>query len=472
MAGGPIGPYTYKQLRLKANLEDLLDELAIKLKWSVKGHAGIKPCFLCKNVLMKGHADVSKHPSFRDLSDLDPADFLPISDRELWDAQDYLVAQKPVLKKGELEKLEKACGQVCEPLGLMACQELRQYVQPTKTGYDSWHCYFVNGIAAVEVDLLTKALFKIGFSPRHMAGFCNDGWRPSQKLVFTDHGLKGMGSDVLRSIWPLWHMCLTVLQPRNLLLAECESFCALAESVQCLQDIKLLETVPQSLWDRLSKLQKLHADAHKAAYGTEHVKPKHHYTMHVPRQGQGMLVDTAPCERKERLIKAHIERMPRCDASQNCNIHITVSVNLYQLDEMKHAPTPGSLKGNADLFVDGKSARACVTSLGLTLTAGDVLLVDGAALLFRAGLELHDGSLNFLVQRCRFIRQQGAGKLWSLRDEYVILREPRVSQFCLVAVSSYSSVKPLWRLVDGWLVEGWLVVLLVLSPFSAPCEQT
>ena len=142
-----------------------------------------------------------------------------------------------------------------------------------------------------------------------------------------------------------------------------------------------------------------------------------------------------------------------------------MSVNLYQLDEMKHAPTPGSLKGNADLFVDGKSARACVTSLGLTLTAGDVLLVDGAALLFRAGLELHDGSLNFLVQRCRFIRQQGAGKLWSLRDEYVILREPRVSQFCLVAVSSYSSVKPLWRLVDGWLVEGWLVVLLVLSPF-------
>lgn len=384
---------------------------------------------------MKGHAAAAKHPCFRDLSDLDPSGFIPTTDRDLWDVQDDLLAKKPFLKKAHLEKLETACGQLCEPLGLMACKELREHVLPTRTGFDSWHCYFVNGIAEVEVDLLTKALFKIGFSPKRIQDFCNDGWRPSQKLVFTIHGLKGMACDVLRSIWPLWHMCLTVLQPRNLLPEECNSFCALAASVQCLQEIKLLETVPQSLCDHLRTLQKEHADAHKAAWGTTHVKPKHHYCMHIPGQlaAQGMLIDTAPCERKERLIKAHIERMPRCHAAQNCNIHITVAVNLYQLDEMQHAPKPGSLLGRTDLFVHGndrgRAARSCKTSLNVTLTCGDVLQVQGAALLFRAGLELADGSLNFLVQQCKLLGPHGAGTLWSLVDEYVILREPRVSQF-------------------------------------------
>lgn len=390
---------------------------------------------------MKSHDSISSHPSFRDICDLDASAFLAATDIELWNTQDDLIAQAPSLTRAKLASLETSSGQNCEPLGLMACKELRPYVQPTKTSFDSWHSYFVGGIAEVECDLMFTALVKAGITVKKISDFANERWRPNQSLKFTAHGVKGMASEVLRTVFIFWHLCRTVLQPRNLLLQESESFCALAESVHCLQNIKLLEQVPQSLCDRLAELQKKHADAHKSAYGTAYIRPKHHYVMHIPAhvKAHGMLIDTAPCERKQRLIKAHIQRMPNCDASKNCNIHITVAVNLYQLDEMQSSPPPGSLLGKTDLFLDanmqGRSARACVTALGLTLTAGDVLLVDGAALLFQAGLELSDGSLNFMVQRCRFNRQKGAGTLWDLLDEYVVLQEPDVSQRCLVRFS-------------------------------------
>jgi len=130
---------------------------------------------------------------------------------------------------------------------------------------------------------------------------------------------------------------------------EVKSFLALFDVTQTLQEMKLLEPVPQQLRDRLAIEQRLHSDAHKEAYGTQHVKPKHHYSQHIPKDINHMLIDTAPCERKERLVKDQIQRIARCDAARNVNIHLTVGVNLVQLDEMEHAPKFSSLEGRLGL---------------------------------------------------------------------------------------------------------------------------
>lgn len=330
----------------------------MKLKWSVKGHSGLKPCFCCVNVIMKGHSAVSAHPSFVCLSDLDSSKFIAVSDEELWQTQDHLIAQQPLIKKGQLKELETASGQVCEPLGLMACQELRPFVKPSKTIYDSWHCYFVGGVAEIELDLLTQQLYNLGYTPAELENFCNDAWIPKQKLKFTDRGLKGMGSDVMRAVFLMHHMCVTVLMPAGVLPLECRSFCCLAKVVQCLQDMKLFEDIPAQLIDDLEKLQSRHGVLFKLAYGTGPVVPKHHYRMHVPGQTRKkkMQVDTAVVERKERLMKSEIQRLPRCDASQNINIHITVSVNLAQIDEMEHSPAFGALVGRT-VMTENNAAR-------------------------------------------------------------------------------------------------------------------
>ena len=184
-----------------------------------------------------------------------------------------------------------------------------------------------------------------------------------------------------------------------------------------------------------------------------------------------MLVDTAPVERKERLIKSAITDLPKCDASKNINIHITTAVNLTQLDEMEFGQSLGSLVGRTtrvDLSNDGfqgNCARSCKTSLGLTLTAGDVLLVDAVPHLLRACLKLDDGRLNFLVQPCRLLRTQGAGKLWSLLAEHVLVQEPDDSQYCCVC---YFYLGILW-LLQGCLVER-LHNPFLLSIFHQPKE--
>ena len=426
-------------VRLNAVLEDLHDELAIKLKWSIMGHAGLKPCLLCANVLMKGHSAVSSHPDLRDLAELDPSGFILCSNEELWNEQDKLVEQYRHLKNAELQTLETACGQRCEPLGLMACKELRPFVKPCSTGYDSWHCYFVSGAAENELDMFVTLLLKSGFTTEDLENFTNE-WLPTQKLRFTDTGLKGMASDVLRAVFLIWHFCLAVLLPRGLLLAEVASFCALAEVCKCLQDIKLYERVPQWLLDRLGELQKTHSDLFKQAYGTQHVKPKHHYALHLIWQilQKGMLIDTATSERKERLLKAELEKLPRCDATKNIDIHITVGINLSQIDEMEHGPSLGSLVGptSATVLAGGMTSfgRTALTRLGTTVKAGDPLVLSAKHLVLVIACMRDDAGLAFLVRLCTLQGKRGAANVWHVGAEHLHLREPEDSHIHLVSI--------------------------------------
>ena len=420
-------------------LDDLLDELAIKLKLSVKGHAGLKPCFRCANVIMKDHPHVTSHASFRCLSDLDPSSFIPAKDEELWAAQDNLIHMQPILlaanAKGRFERLEMCSGQVCEPLGLMAEKSLRPYVPPTKTRFDPFHCYMVNGAAAVEVDLLVDGLYKKGFKPDAIEAYVNDRFRPTQSLRFTTNGLKGMGSDVHRAVFVLAHLCCEILQPRNLLEKEVISFLALFEVVKTMQEMKLMDPVSQELKDRLALQQRLHVDKHKEAYGTKHIKPKHHYGLHIPEDINHVLIDTAPCERKERLIKDQIQRMPKCRGADNINIHLTIGVNLVQLDEMEHAPKFGSLEGAISSFqngdLQGSCARRCVTTFGVALVAGDVLVFEAVPHVLLACVVLNE-CLNFLVQPCSRVRAHGAGSIWMPLDARMLLQESDVPHVAYV----------------------------------------
>lgn len=417
---------------------------------------------------MKNHSLLSSHEGFRCLSDLDPSAFVCVTDQELWDAQDNLIHVQAV-EPGKLAKLETACGQVCEPLGLMADKSLRPYVSPTKTRYDPYHCYFVSGVAAVEVDLLVHGLYSHRFRPADIESYVNDRFLPTQSLRFTQIGLKGMGSDVLRAVYVLSHLCCEILQPRKLLEPEVKSFLALFDVVQTLQEMKLLEPVPKQLRDRLAMQQRLHSDAHKEAYGTQHVKPKHHYSQHIPGDIQHILIDTAPCERKERLIKDQINRIPSCKAASNVNIHLTVGVNLVQLDEMEQAPKFSSLQGAVSSFqcgdLQGSCARRCVTKLGAALVAGDVLVFEEVPHLLLACVVV-DECLNLLVQPFAKVRTHGAGSIWMPLDARMLLQEPIVSRLAYVrflgeALLFLFTLFPLpFKQPSGWLHQDACFVAL------------
>lgn len=63
--------------------------------------------------------------------------------------------------------------------------------------------------------------------------------------------------------------------------------------------------VSRDLCLELARLQELHSVAHKLAYGSSHIKPKHHFSKHLPSQyfRDKFVLDTFVVERKHRSFK-------------------------------------------------------------------------------------------------------------------------------------------------------------------------
>ena len=335
---------------LRIQLYDLQDESALKYKWAIKGHGGLKPCMHCTNVIMKNHASRSLHEAFVDIADLRWEACHLATDEELWAAQDEMVALKEVRgKAAKLKLMEKASGQNCVPLGLLACKQLRPYVKPRRSSYDVQHCYYSGGIAEVEISLLVPRLLETGFKLEQISAFVNpaDGWMPSAPVQLSADGVKGLATDVLRATVLLRHFLVKVVKPFGLLRKEIASFEALADVVQKLQELKLWCDITACQAAELRRLQALHFSAFKECYGNDSVRPKHHYSMHIPQQLEevGLLLDAFPAERKHQLIIEIAEFYNKAKVTKLVELLVALRVNLVQLDEMQRSARRGELCG-------------------------------------------------------------------------------------------------------------------------------
>ena len=68
----------------------LADEAALKSTWSSKGAAGIRPCFICKNIVCKSMLQDSRSEYLRDISEADDNVFDLYSTEEIWNLFDLL----------------------------------------------------------------------------------------------------------------------------------------------------------------------------------------------------------------------------------------------------------------------------------------------------------------------------------------------------------------------------------------------
>ena len=133
----------------------LADEDANRASWACKGASGVRPCFACKNVVLKGYA--KHHQVLVDLDEDDASKFALMSDQEWFEVADHLTRQSAVLKKSALEALEKSVGLNFVPAGLMFDAEIREVVRPTSTTFDAMHVWFSNGICNTELQIFLDA---------------------------------------------------------------------------------------------------------------------------------------------------------------------------------------------------------------------------------------------------------------------------------------------------------------------------
>lgn len=411
---------------IKVDLQDLQDADALKYKWDIKGHGGLKPCALkCSNVFMKNHCAQDKHPDFVDICDLNwnRVKHFQATDLELWSAQDELVGLLDVRDSSTTrKKLEMAYGQNTNKHGLLSCKELRQWVKPSRSSYDPMHCLYSNGIADLEITLLCGALKELNFDFRQIEAFVNIG-RSGTKLQFSSDGVKGMATECLVAVPLLRYFLLKCVQPHGVLADQVASFSALADVVRQLQRLKLYNNVPDEGADKLQSLMAAHASAFKKAWGSSaKVLPKHHYTMHIPEQikRHGIVLDCFACERKNKLPKEVAEHYRVAANTPRVELSIVANMNLLQLEDMDRLPSAGQVYEPSERvgeFVVAKKARLHFGAV----EAGQAFLANDSCYILQACVTNDAPGLVLLAKTYSFVTSDvhAAVRVWRNSGEVV-----------------------------------------------------
>jgi hypothetical protein len=163
----------------------LADEAALKAVFRNKGAAGLRPCFLCRNIVSLGSNLVSGQNYFHEITCADSTLFDPATDETIWETYDRLEASKPIMGKAAFEALEKASGFGYHKDSLLADHELRQYIRPAKCYTMDWmHNFVVHGVASVEITaLLAQARQELGVTYQQLDNFVRSAWSWPYKEV-------------------------------------------------------------------------------------------------------------------------------------------------------------------------------------------------------------------------------------------------------------------------------------------------
>jgi len=275
------------------------DGIKTALDW--KGASGMKPCWCHWNVLMKGSELVGG--DYVDITCHDTTQFKRWTSDELYATIDMLNAavgryQAGTMTKAQLDRLEKGCGYNANPLGLLGDVELRTALDVYNVTYYDWmHTALQNGSVTEEIHLFLHACQEVGHNIRELETYLRSDWifpfsRRSQGSnlwhVFdtfrsraTDKAdrLKASASEILGVYSLVRHWVATSVGHRPELAAKRESFDAALAALDLIVQLKRGSTTATN--DALTTALSRHLRLHVEAYGTAHIKPKHHWMFDI-----------------------------------------------------------------------------------------------------------------------------------------------------------------------------------------------
>ncbi|CAE7337269.1 unnamed protein product [Symbiodinium sp. CCMP2592] len=310
-------------LRMKLSAV-IADGEAIRQALNCKGASGLKPCHVCKNVLMKGHpllqaAHVDGYVC--DICSAEVEKWDPIGDDELFNWCDLQHARKGQISASLFAEEEMLSGIAYNPEGLLQDDFARRQLPPSKFFFDLLHVYYTaGGCAAVEMaaiiheaervlqlsaDSLASLLEELPWQvPSHVLGLSGPRSRARllQSARLPAKSYKGKAAHVMQLL-PMIPALLELLDDCEGLLKPLASFEALLKIHWELSNLKRLETIPDTA--RLQQLQLEHHGLCIAAYGEGIMKPKHHWRHHAAKQIEawGAYIDTSAPEAKHQVYK-------------------------------------------------------------------------------------------------------------------------------------------------------------------------
>ena len=304
------------------------DEAALKMIWDCRGASGVRPCFICLNVVSSRSELAEYTTPTADICCLTCSDVGSLqlaSNEEVWRRFDVLEDVKDSVSATDFETLQKASGQNYNADGVLADRALRRFVLPATVHHnDAMHCSVANGIAQFEVtEFFRSANTKLGVKYEAVRKLLALHWRWPRSMkggkvaqLFDDKNEepdKDFSADAgqMLQILPILRYFVEnfVAGPRGIdttgeCAAEIESFIAMCDVVKILQACKHYGVTPARKQDLLAAARR-HLQFFARVYGESCVKPKHHFMLHVAVlvNEWSVLLDCYVHERKHKAIK-------------------------------------------------------------------------------------------------------------------------------------------------------------------------
>ncbi|CAE7258019.1 unnamed protein product [Symbiodinium sp. CCMP2592] len=295
---------------------------ALRLSFDAKGSAGLRPCFLCQNVVSKRTEAPAEDDRFVPVSESNPRNFVLNRQDDVVQFMQDSLHLVPRLSKADVAMRETCSGFRLRSCSIWSCPLSRRLLRLDMIMNDSMHAYFADGIASQELILIWNKVNEVtGMSLKDLEkAVLEAGWsRPAvrrkhgetrswvQRLFrekfFAGEVYKGSASETQAlvvlfrwyAIQLQWHRTegLRTVTASFLQLCRCRD--------------ALLRVNQTKHWSKLDDVQQSHMRAFMLAHAG-HEKPKHHHRMHLPKhyEASGMVLSCYATEAKHKLYKGQL----------------------------------------------------------------------------------------------------------------------------------------------------------------------
>ena len=436
-----------------SNLASDGDGLRAALSW--KGASSLRPCWRHSNVTKRGSDLCNYDAGIVDICCTDPDKFKTITEAEMDDSLALVEAAHKRWLAGRLtkdmyEQIEKSKGLTYNSKGLMWDPRVRPLIKQSVVTMDWPHSLLCDGSFSTEVYLFLQSSERLadkGFAD--VATHLKDQWTfPAQRrgsmkqlhLVFNDfrcdyasdhERLKASASELLAVYGLVRHWIATEVQGVAALDDHVASFHACCETVDICQRTKRGQLTMQEGSRLLKEAAQRHLALHIRCYGTEHVKPKHHWVFDIALQWleHQLVIDAFIIEKEHLRAKVIADRV---DNTSQYERTVLAGMMHAQVDDLNSLGPRAQLLGRSTpypgfpdaLVSDNLSIGGVSFSVGDFVfrgsTAGQVvaciqedgdfyLVVDPFALVAR--LSNHSGNFVF----------QGGRAVWGAEDATPVL---------------------------------------------------
>ena len=337
------------------------DEPALKDFFLHKGHAGLLPCCLCRNVILHRLYNAAAHlPPFVTTACVNWDDLRLHDDASIRALYFHLAdAHGRGVRGEEFEELEIVTGLGYNDFGLI--HNPRVHVA-SMLMYDWPHIYVVGGLLDIEIGQCMHALVsaraprtyaaKVGYLGRWTWSHRQS--PPLGKLfdaaAIRSHSaagtVKANASDIM-SLTPVINFFLMqATRKQGFAQAHVDSLIA------CIDVLELLMCVGHKCVhpDVLKAATIRHLTLYKAAYGDNACRPKHHYALHLWKmlRGFGTLVSCLTMERLHKIPKRYVTNRRNTTSYELGTLEDSCEKSRWQFKQptdkrMQFHPKPNSL---------------------------------------------------------------------------------------------------------------------------------